>query len=149
VAILFLDTSALVRRYDISEPGASTVEVVCAPSSGNVILLAQLTSVEMASAFSRKTRDGSLSAQTVEHLWALFKIDWQRQYQIVTLTDAIYALAERLIFGHPLRSFDAVQVASARIAAESLPQPDLEFWTADRRQAQVGAAEGLSVQLVG
>jgi predicted nucleic acid-binding protein len=133
----------------MSEPGSKTVEAVCSPTSGNTLLLAHLTSVEMASALSRKARMGALAETTAAALWASFKIDWQRHYHIIALTDVVSRHAERIIFAHPLRSFDAVQVATAIVAASQLVRSDVEFWTADRRQAQAAATEGLSVELVG
>ncbi|MGH2560475.1 MAG: type II toxin-antitoxin system VapC family toxin [Thermomicrobiales bacterium] len=148
MATIFFDTSALVRRYDWTEPGARSVRAACSPESGNAVIVAELATVELASAFSRKVREGSFSAQTVERLWHLFKAHWQEEYQVILLTVAICNRAEQLLFDYPLRAYDAVQIGTALSAAERATSGP-EFWTADRRQAQVAAAEGLTVQLVG
>jgi hypothetical protein len=42
MAAIFLDTSALVRRYDRSEPGAGRVRAICAPAQGHTLLLARV-----------------------------------------------------------------------------------------------------------
>lgn len=47
---IFLDASALVRRYDRSEPGAGPVRAACAPARQNDLLAARVVSGEVASA---------------------------------------------------------------------------------------------------
>jgi hypothetical protein len=58
--ILFADTSALVRRYDLTEPGSPRVVQLCRPSSGNDVRLLAITSVEVLSALRRKLREGRI-----------------------------------------------------------------------------------------
>ena len=149
MAAIFLDTSALVRRYDQSEPGARSVRAVCAPFRKNDVLVARFVSVEVASALGRKARDRALTAGAVTRMWRTFVGHMRHQYQVVDASDAIYARAEQLLFTHALRASDAVHIGSALIAMGAIPNADLRFWTADRRQAQVAAAEGLTVRLVG
>ena len=59
MAVVFFDTSAPVQRYARSESGADRVLELCDPSIGNLLMLAALASVEVASALNRK---GSLGA---------------------------------------------------------------------------------------
>jgi predicted nucleic acid-binding protein len=149
MATIFLDSSALVRRYARSEPGAVTVRAICAPRRGHTILIARIASVEVASAFSRKVREGAQTASERARLWRLFQQHQYQQYQITPLSDDVLAVARRLVFTHPLRAYDAVHLACALDVAGRLPSLNIEFWTADRRQAQVATAEGLAVRLVG
>lgn len=149
MAAIFLDTSALVRRYDRSEPGSGSGRAVWAPARGHDVLVARFVSVEVASALGRKSRDGVLTAGAVARMWRTFVGHLRHQYQVVDSSNAIYARAEQLLFTHALRASDAVHIGSALIAAGTIPNADLRFWTADRRQAQVAAAEGLAVRLVG
>ena len=122
---------------------------VCAPSRGHTLLIVRIASVEMASALGRKAREGALSVVEIARVWRLFRDHLRRQYEIVAVTDAVCGRAEQLLFAHPLRAYDAVQVGAALDAAAATSRANLEFWTADRRQAQVAAAEGLTVRLVG
>jgi predicted nucleic acid-binding protein len=149
MSTIFLDTSALVRRYDRSEPGAASVRAICAPSRGHDLLIARFATVDVASALGRKARDGALTARQVARTWRTFQGHLHGQYQVVDLSDAVYARAERLLVAHALRAADAVHVGCALVAAGTLPPLVIEFWTADRRRAQVAAAEGLSVRSVG
>ncbi|MGH2354211.1 MAG: type II toxin-antitoxin system VapC family toxin [Chloroflexota bacterium] len=148
MAAAFLDTSALLRRYDRSEPGAARVRQFCVPSRGHDLLLARITSVEIASAIGRKVREGTWSVSEGNRAWKLFRVHWRDQYQVAALTDQVYAEAERLLFQYALRAFDAVHVASALLLAPRVPQGALQFWTADRRQAAAARSAGLMVELV-
>jgi predicted nucleic acid-binding protein len=149
MATVFLDSSALFRRYARSEPGAAAVRSICSPSRGATLLVARIATIEIASALSRQTREGRLSSSDGARYWRLFRNHQHRQYQLIQLTDDVFADAERLVFTHPLRAYDAVHLACALAAAAQLPSAGLEFWTGDRRQAQAATAEGLAVRLVG
>jgi predicted nucleic acid-binding protein len=149
MATIFLDSSALVRRYAQSEPGAATVRAICAPRRGHTVLIARIAPVEVASAFSRKVREGAQSTSERARLWRLFQQHQYQQYQSIPLSDDVFADAWRLVFTHPLRAYDAIHLACALDVASRLPLVNVEFWTADRRQAQVASAEGLAVQVVG
>lgn len=148
MAAIFLDTSALVRRYDRSEPGASRVRAICAPARAHTLLLARVASVEVASALSRKVRDGSIGADDSSRLWRLFRAHWRDQYQVVAITENAYTQAERVLFRSSIRTLDALHVACALVVAAQAPEIGLEFWTADRQQAQAARTEGLTVELV-
>jgi uncharacterized protein len=147
VVIILIDASALLRRYDRTEPGARRVRAVCAPSAGHTILLAQLAPVEIASGLSRKVRQRLATEVERDRLWQLFQADWRDQYQIIALTDTICAIATRLVRAHPLKALDAIHVGSALLAARDADS-SFEFWTADRQQAAAAEAEGLAVELV-
>lgn len=148
MAVIFLDTSALVRRYDRMEPGSSRVRAICAPTEGNTLLLARIASVEVASAFTRKVRDRTIRAADRTRLWRLFRAHWRDQYRVVSLTEDAYANAERLLFRSPIRALDALHVGCALAVAARLPDIHLEFWTADRQQADAVRSQQLTVELL-
>jgi predicted nucleic acid-binding protein len=149
--ILCVDTSALVRRYDTTEPGADRVSTLLDTRSNNVIYIAELTPVEMASALNRKLREGRLNLSQRDRHWRGFRLHCREQYRVIALDPVIESLAEQLVFAHPLRAYDAIQLASALRARQSLPggAPDFGFITGDRTQARAAAAEGLAVELIG
>jgi predicted nucleic acid-binding protein len=149
VASLFLDTSALVRRYDRTEPGALTVRTLCRHTSGHSLLMARIAVVEVAAAFNRKVREGRFGLQQRDQVWRLFRMHWRGQYQVIVLNEQIYGRAERLLRLHPLRAYDAIQLATALSAQQLLRtvSPDFRFCTADRRLAQAARAE-LAVALI-
>jgi uncharacterized protein len=61
VAAYFLDTSALVKRY-IPEIGTPWIQSLTHQSSGNVLLVARITVVEMMSAIARRQREATLTS---------------------------------------------------------------------------------------
>lgn len=144
---LFLDTSALVRLYDLSEPGARRLARLC---HGRRLVIARLTRVELASALRRKARTGELSASRVARAWARFERTRDQRYTVRPLDDAALDLATRLLARYTLRAYDAVQLANAILAAGELAALGVStrFVTADQNQATAATAEGLDVELV-
>ena len=145
---IFLDASALVRRYDRAEPGSATIQAICAESNGHDLIVSRLVTVEVASAFGRKGREGTYNAKTVAGYWRVFQAHVRDQYRVIEASESIYDRAEQLVFTHPLRAADAVHIASALEIAVAVPEALIQFWTADRRQAEAASAEGLDVRLV-
>ncbi len=148
MATVFLDSSALFRRYFQAEPGANRVRELCAPSLQNALLMARIAPVEIASAFARRVREGSLPRAEATRRTLEFRLHWRHQYRTVEATDAVYALAERLVSRYALRALDALQLASALALVARSPRLRLRFWTADRQQASAARAENLDVELV-
>ncbi|MBI3973011.1 MAG: type II toxin-antitoxin system VapC family toxin [Chloroflexi bacterium] len=148
MAALFTDPSALVRRYDKSEPDAQRVRRACAPSSANLIFVARLASAEFASALARKVREGRLTVPQRDRHWRLFRGHWRAQYHVVGLSDQVFTLAEQLLFRHRLRAGDALHLAAALIVGRASPALSVQFWTADKQQAAAAQREGLLVTLL-
>lgn len=146
---VFFDASALVRRYDRSEPGADRVRRLCRPANQQTLLISRLTRAEIASALGRKHREGRLSREAMARLWRVFRRHRRDEYHSLALDEETWQLAESLLFPHALRASDAVQLASALCAERFLRSIGLTFCTADRAQAQAARAEGLSVDLIG
>lgn len=151
MAALFFDTSALARRYVPFEPGAQRVRALCRRSSGNVVFISRLAPIEMASALNRRLREGSLDLDQRNRVWRLFRYHERSQYRVLTFDEDIYRQAERLLFAHRLRAYDALQLACAMYAATMLAgfAAAFRFCTADRGQALAAADEGLIVELIG
>jgi predicted nucleic acid-binding protein len=150
VAAIYFDTSALIRRYDRAEPGARQVRDLCRASHRHTLLISRLTVVEVASALNRKVREGVASPVRRDQAWRLFHSHLRDQYRLLDLHEPTYQLAERLLFAHPLRAYDAVQLATALRAAQLVRNltADYRFCTADRAQAAAATGEGLSVELI-
>ena len=58
-------------------------------------------------------------------------------------TSAVIEEAARLIDRHPLRAYDALQLAGCLVASESMPEP-VTFVCADTRLCDAAASEGLT-----
>ena len=148
-AALFLATSAIVRRYHETEPGAARVRALCRSSRGNRLIILRLASVEVASAFNRQLREGRISQAYRDRNWRLFQRHLRDQYHVVAVDEQVYQRAEQLLFSHPLRAYDALQLAAALIVVGLFGSSmQFRFCSADRTQAQAARAEGLDVELI-
>ena len=150
MAIVFFDTSALVKRYVTTEAGAPMVRDIV-EAADVVPAIARVSMVEMASALGRRQRQGQLSAAERDRLWAEFEIDLETTFAVVEPDDDIWKAAQILCFRHPLAAYDAVQLATALrsvILASSPLGEQLRFCTADRQQATAAKSEGLTVEWI-
>lgn len=98
-----------------------------------------ITYVEARAAFSRRLRIRHLSAAQHRRIVADFELDWPR-YWLVPVTDALIRDAAHLADTHPLRAYDAVHLAAARLTGGRGDEPvtfatwDTELETAARRE---------------
>jgi hypothetical protein len=104
----------------------------------------------VASALNRNVRTGAVSQAQRDRAWQLFGVHLRRQYHIVAVDEQVYRKAEELLFAHPLRAYDALQLAAALATARLIGGlGQFRFCTADRLQAQAARVEGLEVELIG
>ena len=150
MAVIFFDTSALVRRYDAAEPGSARVEALCRAAAGHVLLIARITPLEVASALNRKLRERRLDASSRDRRWRLFRLHLRDRYRAITIDEQGLQVAEQLLFDHALRAFDALQLASALRSMRLLTDltEDFRFCTADQAQARAAGREGLATDVI-
>jgi hypothetical protein len=141
----FLDSSALVKRY-VPETGSAWVQAIADAATGNLLIIARITWVEVLSALARRQREGSLSATDVNLIIQQFRFDLNNQYQVVELARALVEAAGQLVNQYPLRAYDAIQLASVlRIqpAFARATSTSLVFLTADERLLIIAQTAGL------
>jgi predicted nucleic acid-binding protein len=145
VSVYFLDSSALVKRY-VTETGSAWVRSLAVPEARNPLIIARITWVEVLSALARRQREGSLMPNDVAWAIQTFRYDLDMQYQVVELDPALAEAAGTLVTQHPLRAYDAVQLASALRVQSGFGQvqaPTLIFLAADDRLIAIAQANGL------
>lgn len=123
------------------------VSGACRPQTGNLVVTTHISEVEGISAIQRRVREGVLTGSTAHQLSADFRALCQTEYRLVIVTPTVVARACDLLTQHPLRAYDAIQLASALIANAALQAAGLNratFLSADQRLLQAAAAEGLS-----
>lgn len=143
----FLDSSGLIKRY-LPEIGTRWIRQLAAASSGHDIIIAQITPVELVSVVARKQREQRVAASIVQPLLRLMDHHQQAQYMTIQLDRNVEGLAKILLVKHALRAADAMQLASAIIADQTLLTfglPPLTFICADKNLLKVATAEGLQV----
>ena len=134
----YYDTSALVKQY-LQEAGSKLVLELL--KSGEKVYTASLTYAEGHAAFSRRTREGRLTRQTARRLALRFDKDWE-SYDVVILGEDVLRLARQMLYRHPLRSADAIHLASALLLARTSPTARWSFICADGRLCDAAKAEG-------
>jgi predicted nucleic acid-binding protein len=147
VNLYFFDTSAIVKRY-VAETGTAWVLSLTAPDPGKVLYLANITSVEVVAAVTRRQRGGTLSPADSATALAQFRSDYGNHFFLIEVSPPIVQEAERLAETHALRAYDAVQLAVLleleRRKTSGLPSPILV--SADVELNAAATAEGFAVE---
>lgn len=147
MAIYYLDSSALVKRY-IAETGSSWVLNLLDRAAGHTIFIAAIARVEITAAIMGRARGQSIPMVVARAACERFQLDVSIDFQVVELTDEVLTLAVALAGRRPLRGYDAVQLAAAlavnRVGVAS-GLPPLTFVSADARLNQIAGDEGLPV----
>ena len=137
---VYCDTSAMAKRY-VRELGRAALMNLLARRR---VVSSVLMPAELRSAFSRRVREGALPAIALPRLFERVATD-RNHWTLVETTKEVFDDAEALIEAHPLRTLDALHVASARVFQRRLRVPVL-FVSADARQLSAAAREGLATQ---
>lgn len=140
MTLLFVDTSALAKRY-VPEVGSAWVRGWIDPSQGNIILISEVTIVELVSALARRQREGTVSSADFIRLRNDFLLHADREYLVVNLHGGVVLQASQLVAAHPLLTLDALQLACALAAGRDLGAIPT-FVSADRNLLTVAAAHG-------
>ena len=133
---VFLDSSALAKRY-VEEAGSDRVaELLSAASSLGVSIICLS---EVVSALCRRRRQKKLSSRQYLKTKRMLFEDAE-DANILNITDEIIARAVDLLERWPLRSSDSIQVASAAEWGADL------FVSADAKQCDAARSYGLRVE---
>jgi predicted nucleic acid-binding protein len=145
VNIAYFDTSALLKQY-VTETGSNWVRTHLSSATAPAVFTSQLTAVEAICAFARRLRDGTLLP--ADHATAVqaFDYDIAYRYTLLDVMPVTIDAARRLASLHPLRAYDAVQLATAWSLNRDLVndgEAPLTFICADDGLLTVAQAEGL------
>lgn len=138
--ILYLDTSALVKRY-VREAGSEDVRALIeqAEPAGTVVL----ARVEMSAALAKSVRQNWVTGETARQAWADFLTHWP-SYDRLSVTSGTLERASALTWEYGLRAYDAVHQASALLWQEMIETP-VTLATFDRELWMAGKHSGLQV----
>ena len=91
--------------------------------------------------------EGSLGSARVSEI--LKRVAADRAYwTLVAVGTEVLGAAEKLVAAHPLRTLDAIHVASAQVFAAGVSESDLMFVSADKRQIEAAAVIGLATRYI-
>lgn len=140
MAVWYLDTSALVRRH-VQESGTAWVLGFTDWAAGH-----DLYAVRVAGS---QSPDREVATDEARRSADNFRSDWKQQRQIIEVTASVADKAMNLAEKHGLRGYDAVHLAAAYVLQQirkSIDLPALTFVSADVRQRDTAAAEGLTAE---
>ena len=117
--ILYLDASALVKRY-IAENDSERVNAWI--GIADVVLTGLITRVEVAAAIVRAQRMKIISPEAASAALRVFRSEWENFHRL-PITENTVVRGDFLSCEHNLRGYDATHLACALIWQETLGQP--------------------------
>jgi len=135
----YFDTSALVKRY-VAEAGRPDVLRLLRRYD---VVTSAILPVELRGALRRRAAEGTLNNARVTEM--LTRVATDREFwALIGVGKDVLDAAETLVTAHPLRTLDAIHVASAQLFATRMGTPALVFVSADARQTAAAAAVGMT-----
>ena len=149
MALYFLDSSAIVKRY-FQEPGHVWIETLHDPAQGHGLYIAQAALVEVVASICRKAREQNMPREERDTIIDDFRQDVQNAYNVWVVDDSQYTAAGDLCRSHQLRAYDAIQLACAMAVREDVfvthppdsESPDYIFVSADLGLLTIVRSEG-------
>ena len=136
--ILYLDSSAIVKRY-VAEHASGDVVSLMAASEANATSL--VSRAEVAAALARAVRLGVVDGAGGRHAQQRFAREWT-DFVRVPVTEALVARAGTLAWDQALRGYDAIQLAAALAWQEAIGL-DVTVATFDRKMWETAPLAGL------
>ena len=149
MAFYYFDASALVKYY-VTEPGSSWVRHLIeqrdpdTSQNYNIILVAEITRVEVAAGLAVIERVGRIRRWDRDREYRRFISQLAHRYAIIPLATTDLETAAHLTQHHPLKAYDAVQLAVALRYRQVLAAHEFAFVSSDRTLVIAARAEGLS-----
>ena len=138
--IIYLDASALVKRY-VAERGSK--EVIELTAAAEIVATSLISRAEVAAAFARAVRLGVLDHDGGRRAQRRFSREWPDLAR-VPVSEALVSRAEILAWDYGLRGYDAMQLASALTWQESIGE-DVFLGTFDGQLWKAAPGAGLKV----
>lgn len=136
--ILYLDTSALVKKY-FKEEGSSEVISVWKESLG--IVTSAVAYAELVAAVYRKASEMPVKKSLLKTVLNTFQGDWL-SFIIVQVDNRLNETIHKVIADYGLRGFDAIHLSSA-LTIESVVSDNFLFACFDERLKRAAQSEGM------
>ena len=141
MAVYYLDTSAVLKRYRTEKGTDVVTELYEARTEGDSLLTSHFTCLEVESVAARALKGRLLTQRAYDSLPGAFARDLTEHLDLLPVAgtlvnEAIYA-ARR----HAVRAADAIHVASAELAKRD--SPDFVFVASDHELLTAAEAAGM------
>ena len=152
MALYYFDSSALVKQY-VLEPGSLWVRGLLAAVDkqkdlpANTVFIADISVAEATAAFAVLHRIGRLRRSAWDAVFDHFMDDTSWRYRLVGAWRDDFFEAASLTRRHPLKAYDAVQLAVAlrQNGALATVRQSLVFVSGDKTLLTAAKAEGLAI----
>ncbi len=141
MAAYYLDTSAFVKLF-VNEQGTDTMLKMLSDENNNFVLLS-ITRVEFRSALRRRERDGDISAADFRAIETHLAKNLAARFVFQPVSDQVLEYALSLLDTHPLRAYDAVQLAGCQTLSQFAQSP--VFVCSDKELLDAAKTEGFEV----
>jgi predicted nucleic acid-binding protein len=106
----------MIKRY-MEEDGSSWIQKISEPSTGNFLLISELTKVEIVATLRRAGKQGGkLTLNEANAAIQDFLFDLNHQYQVIEVNEKVFNQAVVIADKDGLKGADAVQLAAALMA---------------------------------
>jgi uncharacterized protein len=139
----YFDTSALIKRY-VDESGRREILQLFRRSA---CVTSAVLPVELRSALRRRAAEGSFEGTRLPAILKHIAAD-RAYWTLVEVGTDVLAAAEALVAAYPIRTLDAIHVASAQLFAARASTPGLLFVSADKRQTETAVVVGLAARQI-
>jgi uncharacterized protein len=142
MAVYFLDSSALVKRY---RQEAGSEQVLALMDNGERLVIARLAHVEVAAPIMRRGRAATISQSDLEAALSILERDVRDSFDLVELDSPVLERAVAMTRTHALRGADAIQLACALFARDDAAGVEFAVVGSDKELNEAAAAEDLTV----
>jgi predicted nucleic acid-binding protein len=145
VALLYLDTSALVKLY-VQEQGTEKMLELAHPDSGNRLVILTLSRIEFRAAVRRRAKLGDIDSKLADELINEFNGHLVNVFQLQPVNEPVMEAAGSAIDRYYLRAYDAMQLGGyVALQASMGEQLETIFVCADDNLLKAARDQGLPV----
>lgn len=141
--MLYWDTSAMVKQF-VEEAGTRDVLTLRAQTPPHAT--ATIAFTETFSALRRRVREVALKEPQYQEVVRRFLRQWP-SYVRVTLDETVLERSRSLLERYPLRTLDAIHLASALELQDNLGEPSVLI-SADAQLLRAAAGERLETKII-
>ena len=142
MAIYFVDSSALLKRYRYEEGSERVSDLL---DGADRLLMSRLGQVEVSAAIIRRGRNTGRSEQDLAAVLKRFDQETLNSFDVVELDILVIEGAIAMARKHGLRAADAIQLASALLARDVVSSRELTLLASDQELNAAASSEGLLI----
>jgi predicted nucleic acid-binding protein len=143
--IIYIDASALVKRYVAEEGSAEVGELIGQAAAVGTAIISR---AEVAAALAKAVRMKLLPRNEAASALKVFSAEWESLIRL-QITEILVSRAAALAWDHGLRGYDATHLASALFWQDMLGEPvtvasyDRHLWEASKAAGLIAWPESL------